>query len=231
MLLSRSKMTNRIVALHSRSKRNDAVEKNGTLLCFAGCVGSSITSELLTKHLGSKCYPALLLRINESPLMLLQWCLLTFSSLWTGVLKPIRIWILTCWWFLTIGILPGSWWHELGRGGWCLVVSGSLRKCFFYASVILPILQSWTSFLNIVALPCFVSRTFSIQSGLLAPVYSFVIDNIQGIFLWRSFLLMLGASMTLFFQMKQQVLVRRTCRKEMVVGQSTLVHLRHSDRV
>ncbi|GAY41700.1 hypothetical protein CUMW_061460 [Citrus unshiu] len=158
MLLSRSKMTNRIVALHSRSKRNDAVEKNGTLLCFAGCVGSSITSELLTKHLGSKCYPALLL-------------------------------------------------------------------------LILPILQSWTSFLNIVALPCYVSRTFSIQSGLLAPVYSFVIDNIQGIFLWRSFLLMLGASMTLFFQMKQQVLVRRTCRKEMIVGQSTLVHLRHSDRV
>ncbi|ESR47341.1 cytochrome C assembly protein [Citrus sinensis] len=110
------------------------------------------------------------------------------------------------------GILPGSWWHELGR-------------------VILPILQSWTSFLNIVALPCYVSRTFSIQSGLLAPVYSFVIDNIQGIFLWRSFLLMLRVSMTLFFQTKQQVLVRRTCRKEMIVGQSTLVHLRHSDRV
>lgn len=90
MLLSRSKMTNRIVALHSQSKRNDAVEKNGTLLCFAGCVGSSITSELLTKHVGSKCYPALLLRINESPLMLLQWCLLTFSSLWTGVLVNTR---------------------------------------------------------------------------------------------------------------------------------------------
>ncbi|KAL4340153.1 hypothetical protein GQ457_08G028540 [Hibiscus cannabinus] len=34
--------------------------------------------------------------------------------------EPIRIWILTCWWFLTVGILPGSWWayHELGRGGW-----------------------------------------------------------------------------------------------------------------
>uniref|UniRef100_A0A2N9GHJ8 Cytochrome c assembly protein domain-containing protein n=1 Tax=Fagus sylvatica TaxID=28930 RepID=A0A2N9GHJ8_FAGSY len=34
--------------------------------------------------------------------------------------EPIRIWILTCRWFLTVGILPGSWWahHELGRGGW-----------------------------------------------------------------------------------------------------------------
>ncbi|KVI03109.1 cytochrome c assembly protein [Cynara cardunculus var. scolymus] len=34
--------------------------------------------------------------------------------------EPIRILILTCRWFLTVGILPGSWWahHELGRGGW-----------------------------------------------------------------------------------------------------------------
>ncbi len=33
--------------------------------------------------------------------------------------EPIRIWILTCRWFLTVGILPGSWWahHELGQGG------------------------------------------------------------------------------------------------------------------
>ncbi|TYG50729.1 hypothetical protein ES288_D10G199200v1 [Gossypium darwinii] len=31
--------------------------------------------------------------------------------------EPIRIWILTCWWFLTVGILPGSWWayHELNK--------------------------------------------------------------------------------------------------------------------
>ncbi|KAL5052989.1 hypothetical protein RYX36_033671 [Vicia faba] len=33
--------------------------------------------------------------------------------------KQIRIWIWTCQWFLTAGIMPGSWWahHELGRGG------------------------------------------------------------------------------------------------------------------
>uniref|UniRef100_A0A3Q7HD31 Uncharacterized protein n=1 Tax=Solanum lycopersicum TaxID=4081 RepID=A0A3Q7HD31_SOLLC len=24
--------------------------------------------------------------------------------------EPIQIWILTCRWFLTVGILPGSWW-------------------------------------------------------------------------------------------------------------------------
>jgi len=34
--------------------------------------------------------------------------------------KKIQIWILTCWFFLTIGILLGSWraYHELGWGGW-----------------------------------------------------------------------------------------------------------------
>ncbi|CAA0413900.1 unnamed protein product [Arabidopsis thaliana] len=64
--------------------------------------------------------------------------------------------------------------------GW-LVVSGSRRKCFFYAS-----------------------GTFSIRSGLLAPVHSFATDDTRGIFLWWFFLLMTGISMILFYQMKQQ---------------------------
>ncbi|CDY69820.1 BnaUnng03430D, partial [Brassica napus] len=90
--------------------------------------------------------------------------------------------------------------------GW-LVVSGSRRKCFFYAS-----------------------GTFSIRSGLLAPVHSFATDDTRGIFLWWFFLLMTGISMILFYQMKQQASVRRTYKKEMVVARSTLVHLRHSAR-
>ncbi|KAH9792326.1 cytochrom C asm domain-containing protein [Citrus sinensis] len=212
--LCRSKMMNGIVALHSPPMRKDAAEKNGTLLHSAGCVGSRITSELLTKHVGAKCYPALLLRSNRSPLMLLRRRFFAFSSLCIGALvnmgraqakrvvrngkkdttnsplcwtagantvasdqdqEPIRIWILTCWWFLTVG-------------------------------------------------------TFSIRSGLLAPVHSFATDDTRGIFLWRFFLLMTGISMILFSQMKQQASVRRTYKKEMVVARSTLVHLRHSAR-
>ncbi|KAK3222380.1 hypothetical protein Dsin_009405 [Dipteronia sinensis] len=72
--------------------------------------------------------------------------------------------------------------------------------------------------------------TFSIRSGLLAPVHSFATDDTRGIFLWRFFLLMTGISMILFSQMKQQASVRRTYKKEMVVARSTLVHLRHSAR-
>ena len=276
--LCRSKMMNGIVALHSPPMRKDAAEKNGTLLRSAGCVGSRITSELLTKHVGAKCYPALLLRSNRSPLMLLRRRFFAFSSLCTGALvntgraqakrvvrngkkdtttsplcwtagantvvsdqdqEPIRIWILTCWWFLTVGILPGSWWayHELGRGGWWFrdpVENASFMPRVLATarihSVILPLLHSWTSFLNIVTLPCCVSGTFSIRSGLLAPVHSFATDDTRGIFLWRFFLLMTGISMILFSQMKQQASVRRTYKKEMVVARSTLVHLRHSAR-
>nr|AUD39236.1 cytochrome c maturase subunit Fn [Steenisia pleurocarpa] len=279
--LCRSKMMNRIVALHSPPMRKDAAEKNGTLFRSVGCLGSRITSELFTlkfKHVGAKCYPALLLRSNRSLLMLLRRRFFAFSSLWTGALvdtgreqatcvvrngkkdtttsplcwtagpntvvsdqdqEPIRIWILTCRCFLTVGILPGSWWayHELGWGGWWFrdpVENASFMPRVLATarihSVILPLLHSWTSFLNIVTFPCCVSGTFSIRSGLLAPVHSFATDDTRGIFLWRFFLLMTGISMILFSQMKQQASVRRTYKKEMVVARSTLVHLRHSAR-
>jgi hypothetical protein len=153
--------------------------------------------------------------------------------------KQIRIWILTCRWFLTVGIMPGSWWahHELGRGGWWFrdpVENASFMPWVLATarihSVILPLLHSWISFLNIVTLPCCVSGTFSIRSGLLASVHSFATDDTRGIFLWRFFLLMTGISMILFSQMKQQASVRRTYKKEMVVARSTLVLLRHLAR-
>ncbi|VFQ93855.1 unnamed protein product [Cuscuta campestris] len=140
--LCRSKMMNGVVALHSPPMRKDAAENNVTLFRSVGCVGSR---ELFTIKLGD---PALLLRSNRSPLMLLRRRFFAFSSLWTGAeatrliwrgalvdtgrervvrngtplcwtagantvvsdqdQEPIRIWILTCRWFLTVGILPGS---------------------------------------------------------------------------------------------------------------------------
>ncbi|KAJ8427273.1 hypothetical protein Cgig2_015028 [Carnegiea gigantea] len=153
--------------------------------------------------------------------------------------EPIRIWILTCRWFLTVGILPGSWWahHELGRGGWWFrdpVENASFMPRVLATarihSVILPLLHSWTLLLSIVTFLCCVLGTFSIRSGLLAPVHSFATDDTRGIFLWRFFLLMTGISMILFSQMKQQASVRRTYKKEMVVARSTEVHLRHLAR-
>ncbi|KAL8480254.1 hypothetical protein ACS0TY_026977 [Phlomoides rotata] len=121
-----------------------------------------------------------------------------------------------CW---TTGILPGSWWahHELGRGGWWFrdpVENASFMPRVLATacihSVIRPLLHSCISFLNIVTFPCCVSGTFSIRSGLLAPVHSFSTDDTRGIFLWPFFLLMTGISMILFSQMKQQASVHRT---------------------
>ncbi|MCR2848081.1 cytochrome c biogenesis protein CcsA, partial [Weizmannia coagulans] len=128
--------------------------------------------------------------------------------------------------FLTVGILSGSWWahHELGRGGWWFrdpVENASFMPRVLATarihSVIRPLLYSWTSLLNIVTLPCCVSGTSSIRSGLLAPVHSFATDDTRGIFLWRFFLLMTGISLILLSQMKQEASVRITYKKEMVV--------------
>ncbi|KAK4337795.1 hypothetical protein RND71_042282 [Anisodus tanguticus] len=69
--------------------QKDAAEKNRTLFRSVGCIGSRITSELFTlkfKHVGAKCYPALLLHSNKSLLMLLRRCFFALSSLWTGAL-------------------------------------------------------------------------------------------------------------------------------------------------
>nr|WGU13494.1 cytochrome c biogenesis Fn [Zygostates lunata] len=280
--LCRSKMMNRIVALHSPPMLQDAAEKNGTLLRSAGCVGSHhIRSSLLTrsfKHFVGGA-PALLLRSKRSLLMQLRRRFFAFSSLWTGALmdtgreqakrvvrngkketttlplcwtagantvvsdqdqvRSVRIWILTCRFFFTVGILPGSWWahHELGRGGWWFrdpVENASFMPRVLATarihSVILPILHSWTSLLNTLTLPCCVSGTFSIRSGLLAPVHSSATDDTRGRFLWWFFLLITGISINLFYQMKQQASVLRISKKEMVVARSTLVHLRHSAR-
>lgn len=148
--------------------------------------------------------------------------------------EQIRILILTCRWFLTVGILPGSWWahHELGRGGWWFrdpVENASFMPRVLATarihSVILPLSHSCTSLLNIVTLPCCVSGTFSIRSGLLASVHSFATDDTRGIFLCWFFFLMTGISMILCCQMKQHRSVRRTYKKESVGGRLFLEYI------
>ncbi|KAI3831008.1 hypothetical protein MKW92_019175 [Papaver armeniacum] len=58
--------------------------------------------------------------------------------------EPIRIWILTCRCFLTVVILPGSWWahHELGWGGWWF--RDPVENASFYASGISHSLYSFS---------------------------------------------------------------------------------------
>ncbi|KAI3830440.1 hypothetical protein MKX03_018130 [Papaver bracteatum] len=139
----------------------------------------------------------------------------------------IRILNLTCRCFLTIGILPGSWWdhHELGWGGWWFrdpVENTSFMPRVLATtcihSVIIPLLNSWTWLLNIVTLLSYVLGTSSIRSKLLASVHSFATDDTRGLFFWRFFLLMTGISIIIFSHMKQQASFHRTYQKEMVVA-------------
>ncbi|KAI3848067.1 hypothetical protein MKW92_001769 [Papaver armeniacum] len=199
--LCRSKMLKGIVACHSPPMRNDAAEKNGTLLRSAGC--------------------APLLRLFVGPPARARW--------FRPEHEPIRIWILTCRCFLTVGILPGSWWahHELGWGGWWFrdpVENASFMPRVLATacihSVILPLLNSWTLLLNIVTLLSCVLGTSSIRSGLLASVHSFATKDTRGLFLWRFFLLMTDISIILFSHMKQQASFHRTYQKEMVVARA-----------
>nr|QIA60848.1 cytochrome c biogenesis factor N [Makinoa crispata] len=131
----------------------------------------------------------------------------------TVVWKQIQIWILTCWCFSTVGILLGSWWayHELGWGGWWFrdpVENASFMPWVLATacihSVISPKLNDWTLFLNMVTFLCCISGTFSVRSGLLAPVHSFATDSTRGIFLWCFFSIITSISFISFFRMKQQ---------------------------
>lgn len=95
-----------------------------------------------------------------------------------------RFWILTCRLWSTVGILPGSWWahHELGRGGWwfrdpvenAALIPRVLSTAGLH-SVSRPRLPFWTSRLTLLLLPVCLSGTYSIRSGLLAPVHSFAV--------------------------------------------------------
>nr|QIA59935.1 cytochrome c biogenesis factor N [Fossombronia cristula] len=131
----------------------------------------------------------------------------------TVVWKQIQIWILTCWCFLTVGILLGSWWayHELGWGGWWFwdPVENASSMPWVLAtarthSVVLPKLNDWTLFLNTVTFLCCILGTFFVRSGLLAPVHSFATDSTRGIFLWCFFSIITSISFISFFRMKQQ---------------------------
>ena len=131
----------------------------------------------------------------------------------TVVWKQIQIWILTCWCFLTVGILLGSWWayHELGWGGWWFwdpVENASFMPWVLATacihSVILPKLNDWTLFLNMVTFLCCISGTFFVRSGLLTSVHSFATDSTRGIFLWCFFSIITSISFISFFRMKQQ---------------------------
>nr|YP_007890514.1 heme lyase [Andalucia godoyi]AGH24008.1 heme lyase [Andalucia godoyi] len=108
------------------------------------------------------------------------------------VLSQIRVWSLSSWIFLTIGILLGSWWayYELGWGGWWFwdpVENSSLMPWLLNTALIHSCkserLSSSTLLLSLFNFLLSVLGTFFVRSGFLESVHSFAQDQGRGILL------------------------------------------------
>ena len=115
------------------------------------------------------------------------------SSSWA---KHIKVWILSSWVFLTLGILLGSIWayYELGWGGfwfWDPVENVSLMPWFalitlLHCTLVLEkksVLTSWVVILSIATFTLSMSGTFLVRSGVLNSVHTFANDPERGLFI------------------------------------------------
>ena len=110
--------------------------------------------------------------------------------------RNIRIWALTSWVFLTIGISLGSWWayYELGWGGywfWDPVENVSLVPWIIATALIhnllalekKEILINWSVLLSLLGFILSIIGTFIVRSGLITSVHAFASDPTRGIFI------------------------------------------------
>ena len=110
--------------------------------------------------------------------------------------RNIRIWALTSWVFLTIGISLGSWWayYELGWGGywfWDPVENVSLIPWIIATALIhnllalekKEILINWSVLLSLLGFILSIIGTFIVRSGLITSVHAFASGPTRGIFI------------------------------------------------
>ena len=126
--------------------------------------------------------------------------------------KHIKIWILTSWIFLTVGIMLGSIWayYELGWGGfwfWDPVENVSLMPWLCLTALLHCILvlekrsslTSWTVILCIATFTLSMSGTFLVRSGILNSVHTFANDPSRGIFILIFLFILILISLVIFF--------------------------------
>jgi cytochrome c-type biogenesis protein CcmF len=126
--------------------------------------------------------------------------------------KHIKIWILTSWVFLTVGIMLGSIWayYELGWGGfwfWDPVENVSLMPWLCLTALLHCILvlekrsslTSWTVILCIATFTLSMSGTFLVRSGILNSVHTFANDPSRGIFILIFLFILILISLVIFF--------------------------------
>ena len=131
--------------------------------------------------------------------------------------KHIKMWVLTSWFFLTLGILLGSIWayYELGWGGfwfWDPVENVSLMPWFALTTLIHCILvlekrlqlTSWVIILSITTFTLSMSGTFLVRSGILNSVHTFASDPERGLFILIFLFSLIFLSLFIFFFFHKQ---------------------------
>ena len=114
-----------------------------------------------------------------------------FSS---SIAKNMRIWCLTAWGFLSLGIVLGSLWayRELGWGGfwfWDPVENASLMPwimgvCLLHSLILWQkrsIAINWSILLSIACFCLSIFGTFLVRSNLIVSVHSFASDATRGV--------------------------------------------------
>ena len=125
----------------------------------------------------------------------------------------IKPWVLTSWFFQTVGILVGSIWayYELGWGGywfWDPVENSSLMPWFVMTALLHSILvlerriglYSWVVVLSILTFTMSVTGTFLVRSGILNSVHTFASDPSRGLFILSFLITMVFSSIFIFFK-------------------------------
>jgi len=126
--------------------------------------------------------------------------------------RSIKGWIITSWFFLTVGIVLGSIWayYELGWGGfwfWDPVENISLMPWICLTALVHSIvvfikrslLSSWTLILAISCFTLSMCGTFLVRSGILNSVHTFASDPERGIFILIFLFLLIFTSLFIFF--------------------------------
>ena len=127
--------------------------------------------------------------------------------------KTIKFWVLTSWFFQTIGILAGSIWayYELGWGGywfWDPVENSSLMPWFLMTALIHSILilekkndiYLWVIILSILTFTMSVTGTFLVRSGILNSVHTFANDPSRGLYILIFLSIMIFSSLYIFYK-------------------------------
>ena len=147
----------------------------------------------------------------------------SIASLMTGKLDTAwarwsRPWTMAAWFFLTLGIVLGSWWayYELGWGGWWFwdPVENASFMPWLAGTALLHSLavtekrgsfKAWTVLLAILAFSLCLLGTFLVRSGILVSVHAFASDPTRGLYVLAYLIVVIGGSLTLYAYKGSQI--------------------------